>query len=170
MPHSLPRMSTPLATELTQRQIGRREASKPAKVTGRLKRALDLMVWDGKRDNDAAVETGMTVTAIRLALQRPHVRAYFREQMDVFRARESPRNIHRLCEIRDAANNMPAVNAVKALEQLGDGANGNSAGGAMRSPGITIVVQGNAEVRETPPQPVEIVEANHCLQMVSDDQ
>jgi hypothetical protein len=33
----------------------------------------------------------------------------------VLRARESPANIHRLCEIRDAANNMPAVNAVKAL-------------------------------------------------------
>jgi hypothetical protein len=36
----------------------------------------------------------------------------------VLRARESPANIHRLCEIRDAADNMPAVNAIKTLEGL----------------------------------------------------
>jgi len=36
----------------------------------------------------------------------------------VLRSGERASNIHRLCEIRDAADNMPAVNAVKALEQM----------------------------------------------------
>jgi hypothetical protein len=43
-----------------------------------------------------------------------------RSRGSVLRARESPASIHRLCEIRDAANNMPAVNAIRALEQIGD--------------------------------------------------
>jgi hypothetical protein len=30
-----------------------------------------------------------------------------------------PTNIHRLTQIRDAADNMPAVNAIKVLEMLG---------------------------------------------------
>src|SRR6516162_9024875 len=98
----------------------------PAKrIGGRLKQALDLMIWgDGDRrylpDNEAAAKAGLNVLTIRLALQRPHVLAYYREQREVLRARESPANIHRLCEIRDAADNMPAVNAIRALEQIGD--------------------------------------------------
>jgi hypothetical protein len=32
----------------------------------------------------------------------------------------APKNIHRLRQIRDAADNMPAVNAIKVLEQIGD--------------------------------------------------
>jgi hypothetical protein len=96
----------------------------PAKrIGGRLKQALDLMVWgDGERryfpDNEAAAIAGLNVFSIRNALHRPHVQAYYRTQCQVLRARESPANIHRLCEIRDAADNMPAVNAIKTLEGL----------------------------------------------------
>jgi hypothetical protein len=95
------------------------------RIGGRLKQALDLMVWgDGERrylpDNEAAAIAGLNVISIRNALTKPHVLAYYREQREVLRARESPANIHRLCEIRDAANNLPAVNAIRALEQLGD--------------------------------------------------
>jgi len=93
----------------------------PAKrIGGRLKQALDLMVWgDGERrylpDNEAAVIAGLNVISIRNALHRSHVQAYYRAQCQVLRSRESAACIHRLCEFRDAADNMPAVNAVKAL-------------------------------------------------------
>src|SRR6516162_1596148 len=95
------------------------------RIGGRLKQALDLMVWgDGERryfpDNEAAAIAGLNVLSIRNALHKPHVHAYYRTQCQVLRARESPANIHRLCEIRDAADNMPAVNAIRALEQIGD--------------------------------------------------
>jgi len=112
------------------------------KVTGRLKTALGLMVWDGLTDNQAATKAGLTVTAIRMALKQPHVRAWYREQLDVLRSRESSRNIHRLVQIRDAADNMPAVQAIKMLEAIEDKQQSN--GGAPISPGLTIVINTNA--------------------------
>ena len=93
------------------------------RIGGRLKQALDLMVWgDGERryfpDNEAAAIAGLNVLSIRNALHKPHVQSYYRTQCQVLRVRESPANIHRLCEIRDAVDNMPAVNAIKTLEGL----------------------------------------------------
>ena len=93
------------------------------RVAGRLKQALDLMVWgNGERaylpDNEAAVIVGMNVLSIRNALQKPHVLAYYKQQRQVLLERESAANIHRFREIRDAANNMPAVNAGKQLEDM----------------------------------------------------
>jgi hypothetical protein len=127
----------------------------PAKrIGGRLKQALDLMIWgDGERrylpDNEAAAKAGLNVLSIRLALQRPHVLAYYKQQREVLRARESPANIHRLCEIRDAADNMPAVNAIRALEQLGDEQTNRP---SAPSPGISIRIVNVA----SPPPPMDI--------------
>jgi hypothetical protein len=126
----------------------------PAKrIGGRLKQALDLMVWgDGERrylpDNEAAAIARLNVISIRNALHKPHVLAYYRQQREVLRSRESPANIHRLCEIRDAANNLPAVNAIRALEALGED------GGRVHndvSPGICIRI-----VHQQAPQPIDI--------------
>lgn len=105
----------------TKAQLAHRERSAPLKVTGRLKRALDLMVWENQTDSQAAVKTKMTVTAIRLALRRPHVLAYVRGQREVLLERECGRNIHTLVNVRDQKRNqMARVQAVKALEQMDD--------------------------------------------------
>jgi hypothetical protein len=56
----------------------------------------------------------------------------------VLRSSERARNIHRLVAIRDAADNMPAVNAIKALEQIDDEARSTQA--MQRAPGLQIVV------------------------------
>jgi hypothetical protein len=134
----------------------------PAKrIGGRLKQALDLMVWgDGERrylpDNEAAAIAGLNVLSIRSALQKPHVLQYYREQREVLRARESPANIHRLCEIRDAENNMPAVNAIKALELLGDEQTSRP---NTPTPGISIrIVQVSS-----PPAPIDIKAAPRII-------
>ena len=127
----------------------------PAKrIGGRLKQALDLMVWgDGERrylpDNEAAAMAGLNVISIRNALHKPHVLAYYKAQREVLRARESPANIHRLCQIRDAANNLPAVNAIRALEQLGDEQTNRP---NAPSPGISIRIVSLA----SPPPPMDI--------------
>ena len=139
-----------------------RKSVLPAKrIGGRLKQALDLMVWgDGERrylpDNEAAVIAGLNVISIRNALHRPHVQAYYRTQCQVLRARESAANIHRLCEIRDAENNMPAVNAIKALEMLEtEQANRPN----TPSPGIVIrLVQVSS-----PPAPIDIKAAPRII-------
>ncbi len=111
--------------------------------TGRTKQALDLMVHDGLTDNEAAVKAGITLTAIRMAIQKRGVRAYLQEQREVSRARICARNIHRLAEIRDKADNMPAVQAIKMLEQR-DEDEARAASAARHSPGVVIVVQGAA--------------------------
>ena len=87
-------------------------------VSGRLKSAIDRMVWTSMTRPQAATASGMTDHGVREALRKPHVKAYLLEQMQVLRDSERPRNIHRLAEIRDAANNMPAVQAIRALEEM----------------------------------------------------
>lgn len=109
------------------------------RVQGRLKAALDKMVWEGLRYDEAARELKFTVSAMRKALSRPHVLAYINAEKQVLRASVSPKNIHRLVEIRDAADNMPAVNAIKLLEELGDD-HSQRGSGASASPGVTIRV------------------------------
>jgi hypothetical protein len=126
----------------------------PAKrIGGRLKQALDLMVWgDGERrylpDNEAAAIAGLNVISIRNALHKPHVLAYYKQQREVLRSRESAANIHRLCEIRDAADNMPAVNAIRALEMIGD-EQANKPN--IPIPGIVLRV-----IHQPAPQPLDI--------------
>jgi hypothetical protein len=120
------------------------------------------MVWgNGERrylpDNEAAAIAGLNVLSIRNALHKPHVLAYYKQQREVLRARESPANIHRLCEIRDAANNLPAVNAIRALEQLGGDEQTNKLN--TPSPGISIRIVTLA----SPPPPIDIKAAPRVI-------
>jgi hypothetical protein len=108
-------------------------------------------------DNEAAAIAGLHVLSIRNALTKPHVLAYYREQREVLRARESPANIHRLCEIRDAADNMPAVNAIRALEQIGDDQQTNRPN--TPSPGISIRIVNVS----SPPAPIDIKSAPRVI-------
>lgn len=125
-----------LTPQLRPAQLPR---SQPGKVTGRLKQALDLMVWQNLSDNEAASKSKITVTAIRLALRRPHVRAYFREQSDVLREREGPRGIHTLIEVRDQTGNQNArVAAVREMRQANEDAPASR--GSQSQPGLTIVI------------------------------
>src|SRR6516162_1987685 len=64
--------------------------------------------------------------------------------------------IHRLCEIRDAENNMPAVNAIKALELIGDEQINRP---NIPTPGISIrIVQVSS-----PPAPIDIKAAPRII-------
>ena len=112
-----------------------RNKTPPVRITRRVKEAIDAMVSNGLGYSEAATEAGLTPRAMRMALNKPHVLAYYKAQCQVLRGATTARNIHRLCEIRDAENNMPAVNAIKALEQLSDEQT-NKPNAA--SPGVTI--------------------------------
>jgi hypothetical protein len=56
----------------------------------------------------------------------------------VLRAAASGKNILRLCQIRDADNNQPAVNAIKTLELIGDAEDGLMRRAIDSGPGISI--------------------------------
>ena len=116
------------------------------RISKRVKDAVHHIVETGAAYNAAAQHVGMSTYRLRLALDKPHVVAFMRNRLKVLRDLRSPRNFHRLCEIADAENNMPAVNAIKALEQLGDEQT-NKPNAA--TPGVTIRI---VNITATPAQ------------------
>jgi hypothetical protein len=117
--------------------------SAPMKVTGRLKHAIDLMVWKGARRAEAAEEAGLKDHSLRAALKKPHVKAAYLAELVVLRESERARNIHALVEVRDGkdhSNPMARVNAAKALEGLDDTFPAGL-GDPRMAPGVTIVIR-----------------------------
>ena len=123
-----------------------RNKQPPLRITKRVKDAIAVMVVDKRRWDDAAREVGLTTRAMRLALEKPHVIAYMRKQLEVSRGARQVANFHRLCEIADAENNMPAVQAIRALEQISDEQTNTK---QTTSPGVTIRI---VNVAATPAQ------------------
>lgn len=122
------------------------KSARTPRVGGKTKAAIDLMVWEGLTDNQAAVKTGITIVAIRLALKQPHYRAYLRSQCEMLRLRESPRNIHTYVDVRDnSGNSMARIAAAKALDGQTDQ---QVSSGLTRSPGVVIQILGNASVSQ----------------------
>lgn len=130
---------------MTSTDIAPAEQRKPttrierAGLTAKVKRAIECMVWDGKRFDEAAAEVGLTSRAMRLALQKAPVLAFFKAEQQVLLASHGPRNIHRLAEIREAAANMPAVQSIKLMHELGADQQQRNAS-LSASPGVTIRV------------------------------
>ena len=113
-----------------------RNKTPPLRITKRVRDAVDAMVERGLDLQGAAREANLSTRAMRLALEKAHVKAYYQAQCDVLRGSTAARNIHRLCEIRDAEDNMPAVNAIKALMGVELEQTNNKQTNA--SPGVTI--------------------------------
>jgi hypothetical protein len=109
------------------------------RITAKVKAAVDLMVWQGLKRDQAAEQAGLKDNSLYVALARPDVRSYYLGQLEVLRTSERARNIHTLAEVRDqTGNQMARVNAVKALEQLED--QPQSGRGAQASPGFVIQI------------------------------
>jgi len=137
---------------LTNRQIARREASKPGRVTGKLRQACDAMIYEGMQLDEAAHAIGFPIRRLRLALSRPHVLAYLRQEREVLRASMSGANILTLAEIRrNSRNDNARVNAVKALEQMGDDQTQRNSN-AFRAPGMVIQIVNTSAVTAHLPQ------------------
>jgi hypothetical protein len=104
------------------------------RVTGKLKAAIDLMIWEGKPWNEAAMTLKYSTRSMRLALEKPHVIKYLRAQRGIRLAQMSGENLQALQNARDQQSNPAAsVQAARALEALafdGDGGGGQRMGGA----------------------------------------
>lgn len=133
----------------TRQAIAAKDRSGKLTVSGKLKVAIDAMLYEGARRADAAASAGLTDHAVRAALRKPHVLAYYNAGLVVLRESERARNIHRLIEIRDKAENMPAVQAIRDLELTPDQARAGDRGpragwmidlGARPAPGLVVVV------------------------------
>jgi hypothetical protein len=133
-------------------------------VTGKLRKALELMVYSGMSFDKAAQAVQLTTRAMRLALERPHVIRYLKEQKQVFRASVSSQNIFKLADIRDNSDNaMAQLGAIKVLEQIDNDTASNQ---RQSMPGFVILVAGsNVETKQ-----INTIDAiNHTSQINDDD-
>jgi hypothetical protein len=126
-------------------------------VTGKLKAALDAMVWEGLKRTEAAQKAGLADSSLRFALRKPHVLAYFRAETAALRENLRARNLHRLDNIADTSkNDMAKVASIKVLEQISDVADQHSRP-SDQSPGVVIVIQ----------QPAAVPAPNHGAPMIT---
>lgn len=133
------------------------------RVQGKVKRACDLMVF-GDDDqpcyawDDAARKVSLTVYAMRLALERQHVRRYLQDQRQVFRAAICAANPRRLATIRDQNDNWAAaVRAIQVLEQIDD--DPATAAARNRAPGVVInIVAAVAQPTQTNADDIRTIE------------
>lgn len=142
LPAAIPRPTT----------LAEREAIKDQRVTGKVRVAVEAMVWQGLSRKDAAQHAAMSEHGLYQALRRPPVRALYLGLLDVLRTSERARNIHALVEVRDQTDNqMARVGAVKALEQMEE----QQLASVNRSavPGLMIVVNA-APARENDAKPL----------------
>jgi hypothetical protein len=128
-------------------------SGKVQKIRGRLLTALTLMTWGDKKGRplqfeDAAPQAGLTVRALRKALDKPHVREFLtgerRKAREVFAAANPA--VARV--LRDTAKNgMVRLGAMKFLEGAPDDHRQTSL-----QPGVTpgVVVMVNVDRRSAP--------------------
>jgi hypothetical protein len=143
--NSMPNNLTPSANRLPE--------PKRARLSNKLKSALDDMVWNGAPFDEAARAADYSIQSMRKALNRRHVLRYLREQKMVFRESVSSANIHRAREIRDQTENqMAAIKAIQVIEQLGDveAARGGFSGEPVR-PGLVIQIISTADAARVGP-------------------
>jgi hypothetical protein len=136
-------------------QLARNKVPKP-RITPRVKSTIDAVVHERKPWDQAAIEAGLTTRAMRLAFEKPHVLAYYKQQMKVLRDARAVQNHYRLCDIADAEDNMPAVQALKTLMGVDDEQTNRP---NTPSPGISIrIVQVSS-----PPAPIDIKAAPRII-------
>jgi hypothetical protein len=146
-PAILPTMSN-VAFGATRQAIAARDRTLPGRVTGKLYKAIEAMVWSAASRKEAAQVAGLSDHGLRQALRRPHVMAFYLSECEVLRVSGRAKRLHRLEEL--AAQNVNvngAVAAIKAAEMIAEDPIRSS--GANPSPGICIVIH-----QALPPKPV----------------
>jgi len=141
------------------------DRTKPRKVTGKLKRALDLMVF-GKPDipralswQEAAREVSYRPSSMLKALDRDYVRRYLKQAKQVFRESASAQNISRAVELRDQDDNKTAaIQAIRYLDGISEHDQAHTPGGQVVMPGVVVQVTVNAG--PAPVDDIGIIEVN----------
>jgi hypothetical protein len=123
------------------RPLAARTRAERRSVTGALKVACDLIVHDGLYWDQAAVRAGLHVRTMRLAMKRPYVLQYLRQERDVLLASYVAQNPRRLAQLRDQDSNMAAaVRAAATLEMMHDSPTARGGSGVPTQPGLTIQI------------------------------
>jgi hypothetical protein len=127
-------------TTPTRQAIATQGRSRKGIVTGKLKVAIELMVWSGARRAQAAEQAGLQDHSLRAAMKKAHVLRFYQEELRVLRESVRARNFHRLDAIaEESANAMAKVAAIKTMEQLTE-VEVNNRMATPTTPGLQIVL------------------------------
>ena len=142
-------MSSDVAPTRQARAIAGRSA--PGKVTGKLKLAIEAMVWFGACRADAAKIAGLTDHSLRTALKKPHVKQAYLAELEVLRLSARARAFHRLVELSEQNENRgAAVAAVRTMVLEGQD-EAQRGFGVTQSPGLTIQIVSAADAVKVAP-------------------
>jgi hypothetical protein len=130
--------------------------SRRGAVTGKLRVALDAMVWENLARKDAAAKAGLADSSLRFAFRKPHVMTYYHAELKALRDNLRAKNVHRLDKIADdSKNDMARVASIKTLEQIADQADEKHRSGGQMLPGLQIViVNGTSSPKVIGPEPI----------------
>jgi hypothetical protein len=152
----------------SQRQPAPTDKPKRAlQVEGKLKAALDLMVFGPQEGENAGLaldlaqacrSVGMRYSSMRKAIEKPHVRQYLSAQKQVFRAAASAQNISYAVKMRaDAGNAMAQLGAMKFIEQ--DAEQSERSAASARTPGIVVQIINQGASEAKPVTTIDVVSA-----------
>src|SRR6266436_9000636 len=115
-------MTDQFPTSFPTRQAAAIEGrSKRLRVTGKLRTAIEAMIWEGLPRKEAAEKAGLADSSLRFALRKTHVLAHHNAELAALRTSLRARNVHRLDTIADTSgNDMARVASIKALELIAD--------------------------------------------------
>lgn len=80
-----------------------RKQKKQIELSPKVKLAIDLMVFEGMKRDEAAEAVGLAMISLRQALLKPHNLAYLNEQMEVLRTSGRPRALRKMIDLIDEA-------------------------------------------------------------------
>ena len=111
-------MSTDISRTPKPVQIGNRTV----KMTGRVRAAVSLMVWNGLKRDDAAKAVGLQPNSLYVAMRKPDVKSLYLTECESFRLSGKARRLHRLEEIAASDKNLnAAVAAIRTAESARHG-------------------------------------------------
>lgn len=118
--------------------------AKIERVTGKVRTAIEAMVWEGLPRKEAAERAGISEHGLYKAMVKPPVKAFYAQQCEVLRTSGRARRIHRLEAMLEQSDNKAAViNAALALESIGtDQATVNAQQSSQ--PGVIVQIITNA--------------------------
>jgi hypothetical protein len=121
---------------------------------GKVRLAIEAMVWQGHHRDEAAKLAGIKPKSLYNAFRKPHVKAFYNAELGVLRESGRAKVFHRLEALAaQDQNKAAAVKACQVLEQIDDEAVKRPA--AQLVPGLVVII-GSPPSRSIPSAPVVI--------------
>jgi hypothetical protein len=127
----------PISISRTPQKV--QAGTRTVRITARVRAAVEAMVWQGLKRNEAAQVVGMKDNSLYAAFRKADVRAFYLSECEVLRVSGRARRIHRLEGlVEQDENKMAAVQASRTLDGMGEDAQARP--GGVFDPHVTIKI------------------------------